>query len=72
MYVRIFSFFFRYSAIFHFLLYLRRAQIYLQQCWAVLMTMRADTQRLQAVWQLRTHMGFLVDNLQYYVQVGTV
>lgn len=27
---------------------------------------------LSDVWELRTHMGFLIDNLQYYVQVGVV
>ena len=55
---------------FHFLLSLRRAQAYLQQCWATLMTIRTGAHCLQAVWQLRTHMGFLIDNLQYYVQVS--
>lgn len=60
----------RYSSLFHFLLSLRRAQITLQQSWAVLMTLRAHTHSLQSVWQLRAHMGFLVDNLQYYVQVN--
>ena len=64
------NFFCRYSSLFHFLLSLRRAQIALQQCWALLMSLRAHTQKLQAVWQLRAHMGFLVDNLQYYVQVN--
>jgi gamma-tubulin complex component 4 len=62
----------KYSALFHFLLSLRRAQAYLQQCWATLMTIRTGAHCLQAVWQLRTHMGFLIDNLQYYVQVDVL
>ena len=46
--------------------------MYLQQCWATLMTLPANAHCLQAVWQLRTHMGFLIDNLQYYVQVSKI
>jgi gamma-tubulin complex component 4 len=62
----------KYSSLFQFLLSLRRAQIALQQSWAILMTLRAHTHSLQPVWQLRTHMGFLIDNLQYYVQVDVL
>lgn len=25
---------------------------------------------LRAIWELRTHMEFQIDNLQYYLQVG--
>ena len=48
---------------------LRWAQIALQQIWALLMY-RRKADKLRPVWELRTHMGFLVDNLQYYVQVS--
>ena len=55
---------------FKFLLALRRAQMALQQSWAHLMQFRNRAGELRAIWELRTHMGFLIDNLQYYVQVG--
>lgn len=42
----------------------------LQQSWAHLMQFRNRAGELRAIWELRTHMGFLIDNLQYYVQVG--
>ena len=60
----------RYDGLFRFLLLLRRAQIALQQIWALLMQYRRKAEELRPVWELRTHMGFLVDNLQYYVQVS--
>ena len=60
----------RYDGLFRFLLLLRRAQIALQQIWALLMQYRRKVEELRPVWELRTHMGFLVDNLQYYVQVS--
>ena len=59
----------RYDGLFRFLLLLRRAQIALQQIWALLMQYRRKAEELRPVWELRTHMGFLIDNLQYYVQV---
>lgn len=59
----------RYNLLFKFLLALRRAQMGLQQSWAHLMQFRSRAVELRAIWELRTHMGFLVDNLQYYVQV---
>ena len=62
-------FYFRYDGLFRFLLLCRRAQIALQQVWALLMQYRRKAEQLRPVWELRTHMGFLVDNLQYYVQV---
>ena len=60
----------RYNVLFKFLLALRRAQMALQQSWAHLMQFRNRAGELRAIWELRTHMGFLIDNLQYYVQVG--
>ncbi len=59
----------RYNAIFQFLLLLRRTQIRLQQSWAVFMQHRERVDELRRVSELRTHMGFLVDSLLYYVQV---
>ena len=59
----------RYDGLFRFLLALRRAQTALQQIWALLMQYRRRAEELRPVWELRMHMGFLIDNLQYYVQV---
>lgn len=44
----------------------------LHQSWALLMQHNERFHELSEVWELRTHMGFLIDNLQYYVQVGVV
>jgi len=52
------------------LLKLRRAQVSLHQCWALLMQHHRRESPLWQVWELRTHMSFLVDNLQYYVQAS--
>lgn len=62
----------KYDALFKLLLALRRSQMALQQTWALLMQHRRRVDELSAVWQLRTHMGFLIDNLQYYVQVDVL
>ena len=70
MYHNYYYYYHRYDGLFRFLLLSRRAQIALQQVWALLMQYRRKTEELRAVWELRTHMGFLVDNLQYYVQVS--
>ena len=66
------SYIYRYNLLFKFLLALRRAQMALQQSWAHLMQFRNRAGELRAIWELRTHMGFLVDNLQYYVQVRSL
>lgn len=57
----------RYNTLFKILLAIRRAQIALQHCWYLEMSKRKRTAGL--LWQLRIHMSFLIDNLQYYVQV---
>lgn len=57
---------------FRFLLHVKRAQIDIQQCWVLQMQykQKAVSREEMAKWQLRTHMAFLVDNLQYYLQVN--
>lgn len=64
----------RYNELFSFLLVVKRVQMELHAAW------NAQTQfgRLPAseravlmpLWRLRAHMAFLVDNLQYYLQVN--
>eukprot|EP00058_Branchiostoma_floridae_P020804 XP_002606294.1 hypothetical protein BRAFLDRAFT_67534 [Branchiostoma floridae] len=56
-----------------FLLSVKRVQLELQHCWALQMEGKhlASEQSDVAKWQLRTHMAFLLDNLQYYLQVVT-
>ena len=48
-------------------------QTQLHHCWALQMLRRqrggVDTNAPK--WALRNHMSFLVDNLQYYLQVGS-
>ncbi|KAL5004702.1 hypothetical protein ScPMuIL_018158 [Solemya velum] len=64
----------KYNRIFRFLLAVRRTQLDLQQCWGLHMHRKNKTinQEDAATWQLRTHMTFLVDNLQYYLQVDVI
>ncbi|RUS76183.1 hypothetical protein EGW08_016061 [Elysia chlorotica] len=64
----------KYNRMFRFLLAVRRTQLDLQHCWSLQMFNKhkfaspAET----PTWQLRTHMAFLVDNLQYYLQVDVI
>ncbi|XP_023227002.1 gamma-tubulin complex component 4-like [Centruroides sculpturatus] len=46
----------------------------LHQCWAFQMDKKGLGRESISVplWQLRTHMSFLVDNLQYYLQVDVL
>ena len=62
---------FRYNAMFRFLLYVKRVQLELQQCWATQMHRCHLGAKVtnSSHWWLRNHMAFLVDNLQYYLQV---
>lgn len=67
----------RYNTVFCFLLYVKRVQLKLQQCWATQMRRRhlRATKREHhnsTQWLLRNHMAFLVDNLQYYLQVDVI
>lgn len=56
---------------FRYLLSVRRVQSELQHCWALQMQRKhLKSNKTEAVkWRLRNHMAFLVDNLQYYLQV---
>ncbi|ESP01051.1 hypothetical protein LOTGIDRAFT_55038, partial [Lottia gigantea] len=64
----------RYDRVFRFLLAVKRAQLDIQSCWTLQMVHKEKpTQKEEmAKLQLRTHMGFLVDNLQYYLQVDVI
>lgn len=64
----------RYNVIFRFLLSVRHVQMELHQCWAFQMDKKGLGRESISVpiWQLRTHMSFLVDNLQYYLQVDVL
>lgn len=63
----------RYNVVFRYLLSVRRVQSQLQHCWALQMQRKhLKSTKMDAVkWRLRNHMAFLVDNLQYYLQVIT-
>ncbi|GIX74302.1 gamma-tubulin complex component 4 [Caerostris extrusa] len=64
----------KYNMIFRFLLSVKRIQIELHQCWALQMrTKGAGAQsRFMPFWKLRSHMSFLIDNLQYYIMVDVL
>ncbi|XP_071512023.1 gamma-tubulin complex component 4-like [Diadema antillarum] len=64
----------RYNMLFCFLLHVKRVQLDLQQCWAVQMQYKhLRSHRWDAAqWRLRSHMAFLIDNLQYYLQVDVL
>lgn len=61
----------RYNVVFRYLLSVRRVQSELQHCWALQMQRKhlKSNQTDAGKWRLRNHMAFLVDNLQYYLQV---
>ena len=60
----------RYNELFRFLLSVRRVHTMLQEAWEVQMQHKERAAEMGLLWQLRSQMAFLVDNLQYYVQVG--
>lgn len=64
----------RYNVIFRFLLAVRRVQSELHQCWATQMRQKGVGREssFMPLWQLRSHMTFLIDNLQYYLQVDVL
>ncbi|MBN3316885.1 GCP4 protein, partial [Atractosteus spatula] len=64
----------KYNVVFRYLLSVRRVQSELQHCWALQMQRKhLKSNRTDAVkWRLRNHMAFLVDNLQYYLQVDVL
>ena len=66
----------RYSEIFSFLLLVKRVQMDLHAAWcnqkeSAVLTPETRSLRLP-LWRLRAHMGFFVDNLQYYLQVDVL
>ncbi|XP_026540436.1 gamma-tubulin complex component 4 [Notechis scutatus] len=64
----------KYNVVFKYLLSVRRVQAELQHCWALQMRCKClESRRTDAIkWRLRHHMTFLVDNLQYYLQVDVL
>lgn len=66
-------FFCSYNKLFRFLLKVKRTQLDLQQVWAAYMGTKhlstAQLSNMTKIWLSRMHMAFLVDNLQYYLQV---
>lgn len=65
-------FFIRYERVFRFLLRVHYVQLELQECWLIQMQGKEFGlgRQNEAKWQLRTHLAFLIDNLQYYLQVS--
>ncbi|XP_002738136.1 gamma-tubulin complex component 4-like [Saccoglossus kowalevskii] len=64
----------KYNTMFKFLLHIKKVQLELQHCWAIQMERKNHTssQLDSNIWHLRRHMAFLVDNLQYYLQVDVL
>uniref|UniRef100_A0A3Q1G5V8 Gamma-tubulin complex component n=1 Tax=Acanthochromis polyacanthus TaxID=80966 RepID=A0A3Q1G5V8_9TELE len=64
----------KYNVVFRYLLSVRRVQSQLQHCWALQMQRKhLKSSPTDAVkWRLRNHMAFLIDNLQYYLQVDVL
>ncbi|XP_061594576.1 gamma-tubulin complex component 4 [Cololabis saira] len=64
----------KYNVVFRYLLSVRRVQSQLQHCWALQMQRKhlKPSQTDAVKCQLRNHMAFLIDNLQYYLQVDVL
>ncbi|XP_043961708.1 gamma-tubulin complex component 4 [Gambusia affinis] len=64
----------KYNVVFRYLLSVRRVQSQLQHCWALQMQRKhlKSSQSDAVKWRLRNHMVFLIDNLQYYLQVDVL
>jgi len=66
----------RYNQLFNFLLLVKRVQMELHAAWNAQTQCgrlpAADRAVLMPLWRLRAHMAFLVDNLQYYLQVDVL
>lgn len=64
----------KYNVVFRYLLSVRRVQSELQHCWALQMQRKhLKSNKTDAIkWRQRNHMAFLVDNLQYYLQVDVL
>ena len=61
-----------YNDIFSFLLLVKRTQLMLERLWADQMDQKGRGARAMAAHQLRAHMAFLVNNLQYYLHVDVL
>ena len=61
----------KYNEVFRFLLLAKRTQILLHEAWA---EQKKDKFKIRYTdsWQLRTHMTFVVDNLQYYLMADVL
>ena len=61
----------KYNEVFRFLLLAKRTQILLHEAWA---EQKKDKFKIRYTdsWQLRTHMAFVVDNLQYYLMADVL
>ncbi|KAJ8029377.1 Gamma-tubulin complex component 4 [Holothuria leucospilota] len=64
----------RYNRLFKFLLTVKRVQLELQQCWLHQMEKKNHLAIAEdiTIWQLRSHMAFLIDSIQYYFQVDVL
>uniref|UniRef100_A0A8C6TVK9 Gamma-tubulin complex component n=1 Tax=Neogobius melanostomus TaxID=47308 RepID=A0A8C6TVK9_9GOBI len=64
----------KYNVVFRYLLSVRRVQSQLQHLWALQMQRKhlKSSQTDAPQWRLRNHMAFLIDNLQYYLQVDVL
>ncbi|KAK7116694.1 gamma-tubulin complex component 4-like [Littorina saxatilis] len=71
----------KYNRVFRFLLAVRRTQQDLQSTWSLQKEGKLKDMKIKVegqgdaaigIWQLRHHMSFLVDNLQYYLQVDVI
>ncbi|XP_071845867.1 gamma-tubulin complex component 4-like isoform X1 [Apostichopus japonicus] len=64
----------RYNKLFKFLLAVKRVQLELQQCWIHHMDRKNHVPSIEetTIWQLRSHMAFLIDSIQYYLQVDVL
>ncbi|MED6277949.1 Gamma-tubulin complex component 4 [Characodon lateralis] len=64
----------KYNVVFRYLLSVRRVQSQLQHSWALQMQRKhlKSSQSDAVKWRLRNHMAFLIDNLQYYLQVDVL
>ncbi len=64
----------RYNEIFNYLLSIRRVQIELNQCFLIQMRTSSKENQFKkinpTIWLTRNHMSFLIDNLQFYLQVS--
>ncbi|PIK55491.1 putative gamma-tubulin complex component 4-like [Apostichopus japonicus] len=63
-----------YNKLFKFLLAVKRVQLELQQCWIHHMDRKNHVPSIEetTIWQLRSHMAFLIDSIQYYLQVDVL